>query len=290
LILLDDAYFNYHRFEKKNGKFIYINTIELPPHSAGKNMKVIEDNKFLFYSIYNFHPDQLINNTTIMIYDAAENKIQNCIHPDLPCIAFSHLPHEWIAINKNRIALSDPCGYKIRFYDFALNIKDSIVYHPSNWKDLTANKIPFETSSAKIHPKLLIDKLLAFEDTISRIEKIEFVNNSRLLVSSTCLNCGENKRRIDIWNMGNYSSPVYTRNALPIEYSDSDNINIDTIPLKLNHASNILFKDNLMYSVNDEDFEINRSMTVKEFNHQKDIFYETHDPYFSIAAYSITTP
>jgi hypothetical protein len=289
LILLDDYNFNYHRFEKKNGKYIYQNTIELPPHSAGKNMKVLAGDNFLFYSIYNFHPDKQMNNTSLMIYSAKKNQILSFIHPFVPCIGFSHLINDWIAINNNRIALADPCGYKIRLYDFNLILQDSIVFKNAAWNELSNNKIPFETDPSKIHPKLLIDKLLVLQDTISRIEKIEFISDSKLLVSSTCKTCGKNKRRIDIWNIGKWKTPVYSTN-FPIGYSESDSIYPNNIPLEINSTSNILFKDNFIYSVIDEDISIKQSMTFKEFNQQKDLYYETNDPYFTIAVYGISTP
>jgi hypothetical protein len=288
IILCDDEYFTFYLFEKKNVNFIYSNQIKLPSNSSGREMSVIDNDKFLIYTMYNFHPDAQTFNSNIGIYDAKHNKFTNFIHPDLPCIGFSHLPKSWVTFNDKLIAIADPCGYKIRMYDFNLKLVDSIDFIPTDhWNNLAENKIPVETDPQKINPKLLIDQLLLLQDTISRIEKIYFINNTKLLVSSTCKKCGKEKRRIDVWETNRWSKPVYTNHIFPVSYVESDTINMDNLPLPYYHLSNVHFENNLMYSVIDENYYSSQNIPVKQFNTLKDLYYEKNDPEFSIGIYRI---
>ncbi len=288
LLLCDDEHFDFYRFIKSNGKFIFSNKIDLPKKACGRYMKALGNDKFLLYTIYNFHPADKRNNANIGIYDAKNDKILKFIHPEVPCIGFSHLTKSWVTTSDKYIALANPCGYKIRLYDFNLNVVDSIDYTGAvDWNNLPGNKIPVETDPSKIHPKLLIDQLLLMQDTISRIEKISFINDSQLLVSSTCKNCGNEKRRIDVWMLNKWEKPYLTIPSFPVSYSVNDTIDIENAPLMLYHATKSEANDNLIIQVRDDDFYPKQNIPVKEFNHLKDLYYEKNDPQFSIAVYRI---
>jgi hypothetical protein len=291
LILTDDEKFDVYRFHKTKDTYSYVNKIKLPPYSVGGNVRWLSKNLFLLSSNYNQHPADKLFNTNLGVYDAEKDQIKKFIHPELPCIGFSHLVNSWITNNDNRIALAAPCGYKIFFYDFELNLVDSINYHPKeNWEDLPGNTIPFETNPAKSNPKLIIEKLMHLEDSISRIEMIFFVNNSTLLVSSGGNGADENQRRIDLWKIGFLEKPNYTDPVKVIDYSQDDTIDVKNTPLFLLSPLNLDIKNSTLYTFNPEEFIPVKKTTANEFNLLKDQYYEKNDPHYSIQLYKINLP
>jgi hypothetical protein len=290
LILTDDDYFEMHRYKNINNRYTYINKIHLSNYSNGGKMFVLENNKFLFQSIYNYHPDDKLYKSNLGIYDANNDSIVKLIHPDVPCIAFSHLYNSWISVNENTIALAYPCSYKIILFDHNLFAIDSIVYNHNEWKDLPGNKIPFETSTSKIHPKILIDSLQNIKTHFSRIEKIFFINNSTLMVSSVGNNIEVKSRRIDLWKSHHNNSPVFTGLKTKIENDISDTILVNALPLQLNSPLDISITKNKAYILTNEDFLPEQNISVKEFNYLKDLYYEKNDPQFSILVYKIDLP
>ena len=210
---------------------------------------------------------------------------------ELPCVAFCHLEKSWVDINDKLIAVANPCGYKITLYDFELNVVDLIKpVRKKDWKDIQNNILPFETNLYKVNPKTVIDNLLLMQDTISRIEKIFFINRSTLLVSWTGIGCLKNKRKIDVWKIKNRVNSTNSGILTSINYADSDTINLNNVPISLNDRSNIKIENNIVYTINDEDFIPEKDMTVKEFNHLKDLYYEKYDPQFTIGIYKIILP
>jgi hypothetical protein len=289
-ILMDDDNMGLYLFNKTQTNYNYSSEINLPEGSAAVKATYIGDDKFLLQSVYNYHPDDKINNTSIGIYDALKNKVTRMIHPDLPCIGFSHLSLENIAFAGNRIAVSDPCGYKIVFYGLDLIAKDSIVYEPvSQWKNLPGNKIPFETSPSVIHPKILIDELIGLEDSVSRIEKIFFIDSKKLLVLSKG-NGLSNNRRVEIWNLNNLKSPAWSDANYKIRYVSNDTISTDKIPLAYNNSVRTVIMNGCMYQVYDDDFLPPGKLLFENFTNKKNEFYEKNDPHFAIAKYNISLP
>jgi hypothetical protein len=290
MILTDDEYSDLYRFKKIKNTYRFVNKLTLPPRSNGKNVSVLKENLFLLECIYNFHPDSETHTVNIGIYDAAKDKIINFIHPPLPCIAFSHLPNKWIAFNNERIALAYPCSYKIVFYDLKLNKTDSIEFNPGNsWRDIPGNKIPVETDPSKINPKILIDHLQKMQDTVTRIERIFFLDNQTLLVSSYGSQPNNTSRRIDVWKTDKLKSPVFSGYAMGINFAGEDSIIINALPPPLQSTACII-KNNTIYSIQKDDFLPATNMTINEFTQQKDLYYENNDPQFLIQLHKFSGP
>lgn len=289
MILTDDERSEIYRFLSEGNSYVFQNKVLLPPNSNGRKVIAITDKMFLVSSFYNYHPADNTNNSNIGIYDAENDTLINFSHPEMPCIGFSHLISSWITATDNLIALASPCGYKIRLYDSHLNPVDSIMYKPGRrWNDLEGNKLPCESDPSKIHPKILIDKLLLLQDSVSRIEKIFFVNNSTLLVSSTAEN--KNRRRIDLWKTSDLKKPFYTNESYALENESADTIRPADRPLPLFNAINIAFRNNKIYTFNEESFFPFQTTTVTEFNDEKNKYYEDHEPEYSIVVYRLILP
>ena len=288
LIMTDEEKMDIYRFWKTGNTYKFLNKIILPPHTNGQFVSFLKKNLFLVQCLYNFHPLDSTNNTNLGIYDAATDKILNFIHPDLPCIGFTHLDMSYVTNSDNLIAVANPCGYKIVLYDFNLKAKDSIDYTPkTGWTALPGNKIPGETDPSKIHPKLLIDNLVALKDSVSIIEKIFFINNDYLLISATGKSYGDNNRRIDYWNIKNSKSPAYSFPKAKIYYNENDTIQLKKCPLILNECKRSIIHNNLIYTLNDDDFFPEDNQLFKIFNNKKNIYYEDNTPNFSVSIYRI---
>jgi hypothetical protein len=288
MILTDDNRFEQYRYILSGSKYTFSNKIMLPDSSACNRVMPLTRRLFLFECLYNFHPGDNLYKTNLGVFDAELNRFVAFIHPQVPCIAFSHLLHQWTATNDRLIALASPCGYKILFYDFNLQLVDSINYNSPGWNDLPGQKIPFETDVSVIHPKLLIDKLLAI-DSISRIERIYFLDNSTLMVSSTGKNLEDAKRMTDLWKIPGLEKPwLSTLNT--IELSSSDTLFVNRQPLRMNSYLDIGFMNGKQFAISDEDYFETVNRTVKENAHRKDLYYETHDPHFSINIFKVNLP
>ncbi len=283
LILTDDEQFSLYRFKKSGKQFNFVNEIKLPEKCSGKNVKYLSKNKFLLYCFYNFHPSDNTYNSNLGIYDAEKDSIIRFIHPEMPCIGFSHFPKEWLTNNDNTIALASPCGYKIDFYNFNLELKGSINPQTSEIKNYRSiDKISFETSPDFIHPKLLIEKMLLLKDTVSRIEKIYFVNNSTLLVSSTGKDLGNDQRRIDLWDIDHKLKPVFCNAKNRIEVPVNDTLDPEHLPIPINSCDDLEIKNNIIYAFNNEDYISDKKIKMSDFLQLKNQYYETNDPIYSI--------
>ena len=289
LILTDDDRFKMFLFIRSGNSFIFRNKINLPSDFVTRRLKFLTADRILLYSIYNFHPVEGVQNTNLSVYDIQNDSIIKILHPELPCIGFSHLINEWISVSDDRIAIADPCGYTIRFYNFDLDLQDSIIFHPGGrWKDLPGNTLPFSTSPAEINPKLLIDKLLKIQDTISRIEKLFFLNDQSLLVISTCGAMG--KRRMDIWDLTDLRKPIAMYDDVVTDSDSVDTIDINLLPPDMNRPLRVYVKNQIVYRIYDEDFYVNNSMSINEYKRQKNIYYENFDPKFSISIARLVFP
>ncbi len=287
LILTDDYNFEQYLFRKSKNGFEYRNLIPKPDDSPVNQVTAITDELFLFECLYNFHPDNRQYNTNLAIYNARKNKLGEFIHPALPCIAFSHLEKKWTAVNRSAIAVASPCDYKIYLYDLDLNLIDSVTNFLPERKIIPNLQLPFKTSPAEIHPKILIEKLQHFQDSIFRIEKIFFSGKSSLIVS--CINGNaDSTRTIDIWNLKNKTSPVY---SIPVrEYRDTDIINDGNQWLTLKNSINSNIINGRAISLQDEDYFLKSGINFRDFKTLKDKHYETNDPHFSINAFKVIIP
>ncbi len=291
LILIDDERSDIYRFIKKGNTFVFLNRVNLPQKYASEHVRHLTKSQFLFHSIYNYHPDENQYNTNFAIYDAERDAIINAIHPDLPCIGFSHLTSSWVANSKTKIAVASPCGYKIFLYDFKLKMLDSIVLNnPQNWNNLPDNTIPFETNPSKIHPKILIDKLIKLNDTISRIEKIFFPDENTLLISSFNGKNNKNAKRIDVWNIKTKPYLISSFENQKINFYDTDTINYSSLPIPLNSPEYLSVNNYSLYAINEEDYFPENNILYKDYKNSKEIYYENHDPQYSIAIYKFCIP
>jgi hypothetical protein len=284
-LLMRDAEYRLFRFRKIINNWKFNSVVAIPKGAAVSEIGVTGKN-FLLSEFYNMHPLEKQFNSSVLIYDPVENLFLKEIHPALPCIAFSHLKKEWIANNTAYIAIADPCGYRISLYDTQLRLITSINGPDSSWRKVKGNKIPFNTDVSTIHPRQIVDRLLTFQDSVNRIEKIFFLNDSTLLVSITGFGLKDPQRRIDSWHLGEKINLTSSKIINPqfIRWPDPD------IHFNLPFASKINIKNNKIIYLSDTDFTLSPGQDKNNFEILKNNYYIDHDPYFTLFIFDYSPP
>lgn len=279
LLLQDDETLEINLFKCKRDTFKFISKIIPPERTKYFEMLPLDSELFLLIDLYNHHPSEDKFNASLSIYEPSLNRIMETIHPELPCIAWSHFPKKWVTINDSSIFLSEPCGRIIREYDHSLKPK-AIIDLPvmANWKNLPANRFPFETSPDKIHPKLLIDKLKIITSKINRIESINSLGDSLLLISCTGADSIDlSKRIIFLYNPKTkqfWEQPIFCFSSSTINYQSKIRSSIE---ITLNSVWSGIYKS---ITIESDSFIPESGLTKEENEQLKNRYYETHDPEF----------
>ena len=280
IIIQDDDEMDLYLFRLSNTNFVFKNKIKSPTRSKFFNINFLEGNTFLFTDIYNHHPAENKYNVSLSIYDAAKNEIVKTIHPELPCIALSHLNHRWIEFNLENVFLVEPCGNAIHVYDH--HLKEEKIIHietDRKWIDLPKLQLPFETSTDKIHPKLLIEKLKPFIHSFNHIEFISIVNDTLLFLSCTNSDStSKNESIAFIYNLKEYKLKnhiEFTRNSKQWG-NNSISEELTTI------FNSKLLIGNKSISISSDSYKPDKNLKYNENQLLKDKYYETHNPEFII--------
>ncbi len=180
-------------------KWLINNNIENKKLYQYYKCKTINDSSILFYKCYNFHKDDSKEKVELAIYDVNKNKFVSVKNPKSDGIIYSCFVNNWITYSNNFIFFSNTLHYKIFIYDTKLNLIDSIIYLPNNWKHFDNYKINFETEFEKINPKECLKKARYEGSKIDRIEKILALNDSVLIVSVAPDFKNQRYREVYIW-------------------------------------------------------------------------------------------
>ncbi|MBL0104387.1 MAG: hypothetical protein IPP51_11925 [Bacteroidetes bacterium] len=280
ILLQDDKTLKIHCFEKrgKTGS-MYHGEIKLPEKTSFLNFEPISQNKFLLMDYYNHHPLDSTENISLGIYNAESKIIEKTIHPKSPGIAFSHLQNHYITIGKNRIALAEAAGNKIRVYDFSL--KEIITLSlPESVGNFGVHQFPFETSPDKINPKELIELLKKHSNNIARIESLYYGPDDKLIAGIIPLHEFNSNRLMIAYDetTGLYSLPQ----KLNFTGQFCDTINI---PCWSDYLPSI--SGNRLLVVSDDSFQTKLCLPKDEYEKRKNSYYETHDAEYIFHLYRI---
>jgi hypothetical protein len=285
LLLQDDETLELNLFKNKSDTFKFICKIIPPERTKYFEMLPLGKEQFLLIDLYNHHPSEDKFNTSLSVYEPSLNRISITIHPDLPCIAWSHFPKKWVTLNDSSIFLSEPCGTIIHEYDHSLKPKATIELPAmASWKNLPANRFPFETSPDKIHPKLLIDELKTINRRVNRIENITAVDDSLLIISCTGADSLDASKKIAfLYNPKTkqfWAQPITCFSTTAMNSSSKINSSIETI---LNSAWSGISRS---ITIDNDSFIPQTGLTQEENEQLKNKYYETHDPEFIFKAYT----
>lgn len=280
-MLIQDEYdLEWFLFKNVSGEFKLIEKIILPSKTKAFDARVLNNHMFLFSDLYNHHPKDSLYNTSLCVFDARSRKIMKVIHPELPCIGLSHFPQNWISQNRELIALADPCGNKIRIYDFQLSqIRTIQLPTTSTWINLPGNKIPIETSPSQMNPKELIEKFGPMLSTFSRIETIHFANDSLLLISCNETDTANYENLNFVYN-AKINAFISSKSIFISEKRKIQNSGRSELTFQLNPHQ--MIRNGICISLEEDNFIPNPTLTAEENEINKNKFYENNDPEFII--------
>lgn len=286
LILQDFESLGLFVFKIINNTFEYQGQIQLPEKCQILNAYPLDEKRFLLTDIYNHHPLDSEYNVSLCIYDATLDSITAEIHPVIPCIALSHLEHQWTSFDANFIFLAEPCGNKIHRFDHNLKNEKIIEFkEPSNWTNLSNNKIPFETSPDKVHPKIVIFKLIDLLPSFNRIETIKTINDSitEIICSTSDSNNIQNKQAI----FYNSKQDVFTNHFQSYSTDIFGNSRNSIAEQLFNLSKSNWIGENKCITLSDDSFLGNPTLSQKENETNKEIYYQTKDPEFEFKIYNL---
>jgi hypothetical protein len=250
---------------------------------------LLQNEKFLFYSIYNYHPESCKYKTNFLIYDPVEETATNVFHPELNSIAFSHLPNSWVATTGDEIAVANPGKYCIKFYDAKFKLTDSILYQDEAWKSFENYEFPFNTNPEVVNPKITVDSIFNCEKYISRIEQIYFRDKANLLVISKMPFQENTRRRIDLWTR---SKKKWILNSTIMDYAciEMRSDTMDFNNARIDFYSDLpvhFFNNNTILKICDDNFTRKEGVTFGEFSIMKNDFYKKNEPRYAIEIFTI---
>ncbi len=280
LLLQDEYDLQWFLFKNMFGKYKFIDKIILPKNTMALNAKVLNEHMFLLTDIYNHHPLDSVSNVSLCTYDALLRKVTHEIHPVLPCIGLSHFPQNWISQNDKFIAVAEPCGNKIQIYNINLKLTRTISLPlSSSWTNLPGNKIPIETSPALINPKEFIGNFKNTISKFSRIETLQFANDSLLLISCNHPDSAQVTHENFVYNAKQdlFMDPKF----ITIKSSEVSDTN-KTSGLTFHITPHQLLRNGICIMLLEDNFIPNPKLTTQENENNKNTFYEKNDPEFII--------
>lgn len=143
-------------------------------------------NDIFFALHYNTHPRKSSYKTFIGKIDWEKNQLVSFTTPQFDLIEFSHFnPCDWFDVNSQGFSVfSQTIDYRLQFYDAQLSELNSTTIESSNW---VQNNISTAQKSLENVPKeqvkVIIDSLIPFHYKWNRIQNVDFLNDSTLIVS-----------------------------------------------------------------------------------------------------------
>jgi hypothetical protein len=188
-----------HRIFKKTSAFEYkeVESFNSKKNNLTQFFKFGED-KFLGTSLYNYHPLDDSSQFKAIIYDFKKGKRGKELR-NLPYegIEFTHFEGRFVDSRNRTLAVANTLDYKILLYDQNLILQDSITKNIMGWKPYDKS---IDSKKYGIYAKSLISDYLKIDDTISRVEKMNFLNDSTILVSYKFPGANkEDLRTLDVW-------------------------------------------------------------------------------------------
>jgi hypothetical protein len=224
-----------------------------------KEYASISNNKFHLFDFFNINKDKIFcgflgdysqktdsSKLRLAVYDLKIKKF-TALKEDksFKGIEFTHFTHSFIDSRKSEVAVANTMDYKIFFYDEELKLKDSITKFIGNWnesKNLILDK-KYEGDQLS-----MLEDLSNIDDTIYRVEKIYYLNDSTLLVSyKSPSKSSEKFRTIDVWQkQKNKWQNIINNQRLNYNFNSNDSVSIQTFQPNFSSGSPTLFNDSLL--------------------------------------------
>ncbi|WEK21309.1 MAG: hypothetical protein P0Y49_09165 [Candidatus Pedobacter colombiensis] len=245
------------------------------------------NDKFLGAGLYNFHPKDDIAKFKLIVYDIPKKKIdQQFATNDYEGIEFTHLPNRLIDSRNKITAVASTLEYKILFYNDQLSLKDSIKKNVVDWKHFNKKTDPQKYGT---YAKSLITDFLVIDDTVSRIEKIFFLNDSSLLVSYKSPGASKTDlRSIDVWQYKRSCScwiNIVSGQEMTFLRKPTDIVSKETFKPNLTVSTPVLFTDSMVIVITVGNDVPDEPMLVSDYRTMINKKYLDQEYYYSIFIY-----
>jgi len=277
-------------FNMKNNRLEFN---KISPLNETYSYSDIHGDSIFFGKVFNYHPLDEANKTAFVIYDIKKDVFLNYVNPEFENIEFSNFfGYHWIDSKKDKIIFSQTTSYKISVFtsDFK---KVNEISRPSvkNWVSFN-NKV-MERFRKKISPdnvKDLIDSLLPYHQTVSRVEGVYFCNDSTIMVRYIPANHVKknNQRNYDFWR--------FKKNKWVLLYSDfqdQDIVDNSTVINKNNYSLegynfNSYFYGEYLIQVRASVPIYPFGKTLKKYNQEVEKYLSRNNPEIVIAVFKLT--
>jgi hypothetical protein len=255
-----------HRIFRKKNRNRFTETASFSAHKFHFTQAFPLEQGLLFLAcLYNYHRLDDTARFKLAVYDPEKEQFTASIfHNNYPGIEFTHLPNHLIDARKNEIAVAQTLTYKIHFYNKNLRCIDSISRQIDDWvswdQDLHGKKYG-------IYVKSLISDILKIDNHISRIERINYLNDSTLLVLYRMPGADSTDTRvIDIWQRKRTTwTPAVTGQRFTFRHSPEDTISRANYQPNLTVSTPILMNDSQILTISIGGNPPNKPMTRSEY-------------------------
>ncbi|MDZ4757386.1 MAG: hypothetical protein SGJ10_04490, partial [Bacteroidota bacterium] len=254
-----------------------------------ESVKQITKSEYLLVQLYNYDDIPKTDRVVISKYNLNTNTIVKNIKPELAGLEYSHLTHKWYDNNSKYFLLADPLKYNITIYSNNLDSVFFLKRSIANWKN--TNDSLFIKNYDNYNIKNSIENLHNADKNISRIEKIFFVNESKILISYKLAGETGKVRNVDIWTKKNKNQWILKDSNLITNITDLSDFN-DTITVlnrpfpELNYTPDLHFYKNKVYLIWQSYFPECLGYTVRELSKKYDEYVKDHFTTFGVMVFN----
>ena len=174
----------------------------LPMAESFSYLQLVGD-KIVIGRCYNYNPKDAASPTMLTMYDLSTRLFEKPIYPVFQSIEFTYFkPLHTIDANSKWVAFAQTQSYDVTLYDQKLHTAGRIQRKVEDWKLIDTSFIK-SVVAKKLNPRGAIAELDSVEQISSRLESIDFLDDSTLAVRFIPPNGNRfpRVRRFDIWSL-----------------------------------------------------------------------------------------
>ncbi len=248
------------------------------PGYNNTGIKLLDRGILFIYKNYSNHPMDDSIDTKLILYNIEKNKEIKYQKPFFNYIGYSHLVNNFIDCTDDEFAFAQTIPYSISIYS-ANDLKKNTTITGGQF----ANDSRYMRVLDSVHRNAkngsgIKEMMYALRkmDSLTRIEKITFLNRHTIMVSKTIPNGKWLKRSLDLWEKkGNKWLRTVTDQLYETEKNYDYHICDTSLPLDLTFSDKLVASDGVIHLINTK---ISPVMGISKSDYQKemDVFYTTH--------------
>lgn len=247
---------------------------------------ITDDNDIILCNSYK-DPTIVNNWFYALLYNQETKTFSKTIYPNFDHIEFCYFsPNKWIDFYGGKLAMSQTTSYDIKIMNADLTANQELSRSDiAEWKEFSPTSL-FDTAKlhsspnkyGRVNPSSVMNYLRQHLDKISRIETINFLSDTLLLVSYYNSNPDKTiDRRFDVWNLN--STSLKHKDLTLYEFLQSDTININKFPIYYNDSEMIVLPNlrKILFIRQGGSYSDFNNVTYENFKNQEDTSLEKDD-------------